>query len=501
MTDEFNHIAPEIIFQNTTTSYKFFWGIALINLHKNKGRTIYECNDVIIRMVCEAYFVLNNNKITLGSADHFRASMYSIKKWYPQESDSVNGLFDLLYRDKYKNHVKKIVSYYKENAPFRFLTPWAPKDEYHPYAFDKVPLSDESIMFPVSAPYVIYKELDQWMIKINPQWIELYGHKHDDLIRVVIGCLSTYIAHRNELNKDKYITYLESVIFSGGTNSVPLVSLGANQPSTQAVKHASAVAKDIVNTPRPILKASSVEKEHKKGKNAILKPSNPSGNVVRNGKLVAIGDESVLANVGPLAVSNKLEAVKFLIEHFSGQQELTMTFKDWALLVDTIQSSYDISAADKDKSSGPSTQNMSVGASPINRPVVTPKTSSKDKSKNKQSNSEWDEVDQAIIGIDLIHDIFGKQEDFPSFVVSSMRLDGSTLSLSIKAWSFKTDKRYLISLLFNDVTYYHASLYLNNEQSYHIACKKNYGNFKYRVGDSNIYINSSKAKVLSIDEI
>ena len=500
MTDKFNHIAPEIIFQNTTTSYKFFWGIALIKLHKYTGRTVYECNEVILRMICEAFFVLNNNKITLGSADHFRASMYSIKKWYPQLSDSANGLFNLLFKDKSQNHVRRIVTYYKENAPFRFLSPWAPKDPYHPYAFDKVPLRDESIMFAASAPYVIYKEFDQWMIKINPQWVELYGHKHDKLIRIVIDCLSTYIAHRNELGKDQYITYLESVIISEETNSAPLIILNTNRPSAQTVTHSVAVAKDKDNAPRPILKASSVE-NGQKGKEDSVKPSSHSGNVVHNGKLISIGDESLLDKIYPIVESNKLDAVEFLINHFSGHKELNMAFKDWALLVDSIQSFGDGSDHSQEGLASDSRTSKNSVSAPIKRLAQSRVSAPKGSSTITQSISKWDEVDHAIIGIELIYNVFGEHHVFPSFVVNSMLLDDQTITLKLKAWSNKTGKLYLISLLFRNVVYYYASLFLKNGQTYHIACKKEAGSYKYRVGDSNIFINSNKAQVMSIDEI
>ena len=232
----------------------------------------------------------------------------------------------------------------------------------------------------------------------------------------------------------------------------------------------------------------------------VPKPSVPTENIIRNGKIVALGDKELLNKLSPLVEYNKLEAVKFLINHFSGHSELNMTFKDWALLVDTIP------AIEKSISHPPRDLVTSSHLSEQGRPQPTIRTEPLKPAKTSRSSarlnsSGWEEVDHAIIGIDSIHDIFGDHEDFPSFVVGSMSMDGFSVTLKIKAWSFKTDKRYIISLLFNEVTYYHASLYLNNEQSFRIVCKKDFGKYKYKVGDSNIYINSSKAIVLGISEL
>ena len=107
MSDTFRHIAPEVVFQNTTTSYKFFWSIALIKLYKLTGITVYDCSNVIIRMLCEAFFVLNNNRLVLGSADNLRNSIKSFKKRYLHGFDSADELYSKLVKDKADSQIKK----------------------------------------------------------------------------------------------------------------------------------------------------------------------------------------------------------------------------------------------------------------------------------------------------------------------------------------------------------------------------------------------------------
>ena len=407
-------------------------------------------------------------------------------------------------RDKADSLIKRLVTYYKDNAPFRFLTPWVPK-EYSPsrayFPIDRKVLGNESIMFAASAPYVIFKDIDQWKIKINPVWVSYYGQKQDDLIRVVIDCLAFYIAHRNELSKDSCISFLVSTILEGHIVPAPQKNLivDNNTVSPFNLPKDNEMGKGV--EPRPILKSESFESSIKHDEITTPKPFSPSENVIIGGKLLSIGDREVLSKVGPLVESNKLDAVKYLIDHFSGHKDLNMTFKDWALLIETVPiiENSSIPLQNVVFTSAASHKDMKI--KPISSPKTTKKETVKAENRRKSATNDWDEVDRAIIGIESIHDVFGSQEDFPSFVIGSLRLDGSVLLLSIKAWSGKTDKRYLVNLLFSEVTYYRASMYMNDEQSFRIACKKGNNGFKYRIGNGNIYINSSKARVLSINEI
>lgn len=70
---------PDNIFQNTTTSYKFFWCMSILELHKHTGKTIFDFDDIFARMVSEAWMILNRYQINLGGADHLK---YSIKSQY-----------------------------------------------------------------------------------------------------------------------------------------------------------------------------------------------------------------------------------------------------------------------------------------------------------------------------------------------------------------------------------------------------------------------------------
>ena len=396
------------------------------------------------------------------------------------------------------------MTYYKDNVPFRFLTPWVPK-EYSPsrayFPVDRKVLGNEPIMFAGSAPYVIFKEIDQWKIKINPLWINYYGQKQDDLIRIVIDCLASYIVHRNELSKDRCVSFLVSTILDGHIVPAPQknIIVGNNMGSPLTQSKEDEMGKDL--EPRHILKSESVEPSIKYDKRITPKPFVPTENVIIGGKLLSIGDKEVLSKVGPLIESNKLDAVKYLIDYYSGHKDLKMTFKDWALLLETIPIIENSSIPLQKVVFTPATSHKDLKTKPISRSKSPNKETLKAETGRKSSTNDWDEVDRSIIGIESIHDVFGNQEDFPSFFIGSLRLDGSVLLLSIKARSRKTGKRYLVNLLFNDVTYYRASMYMNDEQSFRIACKKGNNGFSYKIGDSSIFISSAKARVLSINEI
>ena len=63
MTPELKNRIPADLFQNTTTSYKFFWTIGILELLKLTGRTVFELKYIIARMVSTALFVLNNHPV------------------------------------------------------------------------------------------------------------------------------------------------------------------------------------------------------------------------------------------------------------------------------------------------------------------------------------------------------------------------------------------------------------------------------------------------------
>lgn len=485
MTEPFKHLSPEDIFQNTTTSYKFFWSVALLNLHKLTNERVYECNDVVLRMICEAFFVLDNTKIYLGSTDHLRSSVFIIKKWYPVIWNSPDELYNHLLKDKDKGTVKRLVSAYKDNVPFRFLTPWAPRNMYMPYNIDKESLGDESVMFPLSAPYIIYRYSGKWMIKINPAWINNYKGKYNDLIDGVIGSFATYIVvRRNELSRDQYIPFLKNVFVYG-----QIVSLSSNFPD-----------KKSTSSPSSISSSSSSNRDGSLISRITHSYDNyvPKEDVIHEGRITAIGDKELLEKIGPLVESNKLEAVKILMEHYSGKPGLNMTFKDWALLIETIH--YDNSPTSFEKANNDD-QSIAAHYQPISRNLVNATSEGTSLKSSKTGETEWEDVNSAFVGIGKIHEVFGSHEDFPTFSLSSIRLDDSTLSLIITAKSFKNNHRFLIRLLFCSVTYYHATITIKKDQKYRFSCKRSNSGFKYRIGDSTILIFSDKAQVLSINQI
>lgn len=331
MTDTLHHIEPEAIFQNTTTSYKFFWCLGLLNLHQNTSDTVFECNDVILRMICEAFFVLDNNRITLGSADHFRSSMFSLKKLYSLDFGSANEMYLQIKKDISSKKVRKIISYYKDNVPFRFLTPWVPQNPLGSFTFDRAPLRQESVMFPAGAPYIIYKELDRWLIKLNPQWIEVYGNRHEELKRKVINCLSAYIAHRNEFGIDHYREFLEEIIMKNSRavfhDNKPIEGASANR--IQKTNNNKDDVQTFVTEVDRSISQDTID-DH------VVTNSVSKDNVIRFGKVISIKDPILLEQVGILIGTNKLAAVKLLIDYFSDFDGITMSFKEWGALLDKI---------------------------------------------------------------------------------------------------------------------------------------------------------------------
>lgn len=313
----------------------------------------------------------------------------------------------------------------------------------------------------------------------------------------MINCLARYIAHRNELSAKQYNAFLKEIIIRQKNAILPsmvshkktvLVNKGKTQEHNPEAEHDSLKSSLPNNT---IIKERIVVEEV-----TALKE-----NVIRNGKVVTINDPDLLTKVSPLIGTNRLDAIKLLIDFFDGQEDIKMSFKDWGKLLDRIPA-ISLSENVENHHSGFESTLSPVKTTIIGDVQNSAIAISKDSNGHRSGvKTDWDEVDNAIEGIDNVHDIFGTQEDFPSFVIGSFRLEGIAISLSVKAWSSKTDKRYIIHLFFNYVSYYHASITTSQDQTFRIACKKYKDGFKYRIGDNNIYINSGKARVIGISVI
>lgn len=490
MTTELQNRIPANLFQNTTTSYKFFWAISLLELNKLTKRKAFELKNIIARMVSDAALVLNYSSIKLGGADHFRISFGVLKQKYPESFNTGNSLFECITKDINTKALRKIICYYTDGVPYRFLSPWIGTK------FNRGDLSDKDQMFELDAPYSIETRETDRVVHLNPSWINAVEGHEDELISLIVDKLGEYIEHRNTDLPNDYLDSIKSILLAQDAGSL-------SSETIEAMINAESVASSFVFRQKNLQQKSSPSKTLivsesndasmiNKGKSDTT-PSPPVDTIV-NGKVLAVKDRQLLNEILPLIETNKLDAISILYKHFENVDGLDMSFLDWGILIDKIRWDH-IAELDKlqaNKTSIPISKTLTVASGKEKTPQpIAPK-----KSKRADKN-EWGELRRCLTGIREIQAVFGYEVAFPQFVILGLRIDFAAISLRCRAWSHKSEKQYIISILFPSVTYYSASQLFSNEKLVEMGAQIKNERIKYKIG-SSIYINSGKARVLSI---
>lgn len=340
MTPELRSRIPPDLFKSTTTSYKYFWAISILELIKLTGRTAYELRFILSRMVADAALVLNdNNTIRLGGADYFRVSYGSLKRNYPDAFDTNNGLFSLLLREKDTKLIKRIVDYYSPYVPYRFLTPWVGT------SFNRPDLSDEEIMFGIDAPYVIEALTTYKEVRLNPTWVKLVTGCEDELIGLVVDKLGSYIEARNNGLSDNYLTNIKNLLIAQDSCILPTETINVlnhqyfepdcaivGVPLDEREKKTATIVKEedyTILDNKPIVEASGiVDKET---------PEEMVRDEIVDGKVVSVRNRELLKKILPIINTDKLTVISILMDFFEAEYGVKMTFLDACNLLERTQ--------------------------------------------------------------------------------------------------------------------------------------------------------------------
>ena len=165
-------------FKHTTTSYKYFWALALIKSFGYAYRSSTSINLVLEYMIAIAWPYVLENKMNFGKIDKLFEILTSLHKKVPipiiaKEQDILQALKYARNHKYYNDAMKQLAA----NVPYRFLSSWISIDEISQLTFTGLKITDK-IDFPKDCMYVFNKRppLDIQLI-INPQWNN-YMMKH-----------------------------------------------------------------------------------------------------------------------------------------------------------------------------------------------------------------------------------------------------------------------------------------------------------------------------------
>lgn len=455
---------PVDLFQNTTTSYKFFWAISLLQLYKAKKQTMYDFRIIIARMIAEAWFVLKDNKIGLGGADHLRSTVKTLSRTYDRQYKNADDLFALFERDIHTKTIRKCVGYYTENVPYRFLTPWVGTKMGRPE------LSNQEVVFKLDAPYLVESGGTDRVVRMNPDWRKCLDGIEDELISHVIDKLAVYIQKRNPDILGGYSGWLKSVILGdNGKVSVPEKVSVPGPPLPEIKVPEKPIKEDIASVPQSVAGIQNL-----KDSGSLL-----ISDKIVGGKLIDINDELLLEKISPLLESSKLDVISILSDHYRDRSDVQMSFMDWANFVQTFKPKVKIETTISEK------KEHDDLASPEEKVENTLKYNATLPKATEKPITSLEGIAKLCRGA------------LPIYKVKRMSLGDSNVTIEVDVYSNVHDRDFSLLLEFSGVTYFHCSLFMGSPQSFRLtAINKGNRQWHYKFGNSTISIISSPVNVV-----
>ncbi|WCC44330.1 HNH endonuclease domain-containing protein [Tenacibaculum finnmarkense] len=163
-----NLIPINTIFKNTTSSYKYYWWLSIIEISFLEDKENISYNEIIFKIISKMWYPVNYFKLSFGKRDRCAFFIKEIQREYSLEDNlSERDLYQFLIENKDSKFLTKITSELTRYVPFRFIRAW--------YAEQTRGLKDGIINSKIvelqddKSPYTINIELKE--IKINKDWV------------------------------------------------------------------------------------------------------------------------------------------------------------------------------------------------------------------------------------------------------------------------------------------------------------------------------------------
>ena len=176
------------VFNNTTASYKFYWFISFLQLFAERGDQKIPIKDILIRMICNAWYPINYFKLNFGYSDKLDQNIVTIQRL-------LNIPMDILLDDLYEiiqsstdTRVNNLIIHFDQHVPFRFLSPWLNGSNKE--------IMMQSQLFKNDCLYSL-NLIGGNFIEINPLWTEYLISNNKILLDFSYWNLLKYLQTRN----------------------------------------------------------------------------------------------------------------------------------------------------------------------------------------------------------------------------------------------------------------------------------------------------------------
>jgi len=173
---EINHLTS--VFEDVTTSYKYYWFLAILNHLKNNQQSEIHISELIYEMIADVWYAVNYFNLSFGSQDKLSEKIGDLMGIHKLRGSIKKGeLLTWMKVNREDKTLQGVVSDLSRYVPYRFLSPWFSNElrgvpDQHR---NKHILINAEKRFETHQP-IMYK-YKEYSIEINPRW-KAYMLKH-----------------------------------------------------------------------------------------------------------------------------------------------------------------------------------------------------------------------------------------------------------------------------------------------------------------------------------
>lgn len=185
----------ESIFDNKSTSYKYFWFMAIISLAKERNALSMTYNDILIRMATLAWPIIIRHRIRLSKQDMLDRYLMEIAKRTHLNHNHSGKEVESFLTEYYYDYVR-ILSPLLNNVPYRFLSPWIKYST-------NIDVAERSQSESFDGPYALYEN----GIKLNSKWWNYISDHYTEICFFSINSFTKYLLQYNSKESVEELKY------------------------------------------------------------------------------------------------------------------------------------------------------------------------------------------------------------------------------------------------------------------------------------------------------
>ena len=192
----------EVIFDNKSTSYKYFWFMSIISLAKENQSLSITYKDILIRMASLAWPIVLRHKISLGKQDMFFRYLSEIANRTSLDSRSTGRYVEFYLSEHYEDdEINRTLSPLLNNVPYRFLSPWIK------FSTNK-DVSERSKLGAFDGLYALYSD----GIVLNSKWWHYINAHYREICNSSISSFNQFAEQNNSRELAKRIKNIDWIL-------------------------------------------------------------------------------------------------------------------------------------------------------------------------------------------------------------------------------------------------------------------------------------------------